>query len=128
MISRIHAATIVVSDQDKAIDFYVNILGWQKSADNPMGPNMRWVTVVPPGAETHLALAPPRGMGWAARTPGGETGIALIAPDLRGDYAALTAKGVRFKGEPESMPWGDTAAWFYDPDGNEFFLNEEAKK
>ena len=56
-----------------------------------------------------------------------KTGISLLTDDIKGDYAALTAKGVRFKGEPETMPWGDTAAWFYDPDGNEFFLNEVAK-
>jgi catechol 2,3-dioxygenase-like lactoylglutathione lyase family enzyme len=128
MISRIHSTTIVVSDQDKALDFYVNTLGWEKAMDAQMGPDMRWLTVVPPGAETQLVLAHPSWMGWADRNPGGETGITLITTDIRGDFAALSAKGVRFKGEPETMPWGDTAAWFYDQDGNEFFLNEEAKR
>lgn len=123
MFSRIHSATIVVSDQDKAIDFFVNTLGWEKSMDNQVGPGMRFVTVVPPGAQTHLALGV---QGWLGgdKAPGGETGISLITPDIDATYATLTERGVRFKGPVETMPWGDKAAWFYDPDGNEFFLVE----
>ena len=125
MINKIHSATVVVSDQDKALDFYVNTLGWQKVIDQPMGPDMRFITVTPVPGGTELSLGH---SSWLGRGPGGETGISLLTDDIKGDYAALTAKGVRFKGEPETMPWGDTAAWFYDQDGNEFFLNEEAKK
>ena len=123
MISRIHSTTVIVTDQDRALDFFVNTLGFEKTADMPMGPEMRWVTVRPTGASTELALGTP---GWfAGRTPGGPTGISVISTDIDADHAALTAKGVRFKGPVEMMPWGAKATWFFDPDGNEYFLAEE---
>ena len=123
MISHIHSTTIVVSDQDKALDFYVNTLGWEKAHDDPMGPEMRFVTVVPPGATTQLALGL---ASWfeGSRSPGNNTGIALSTSDIDATYATLVARGVRFKEPVSVMPWGAKATWFYDLDGNEFFLAE----
>lgn len=123
MFSHIYSATIVVSDQDAAIDFYVNTLGWEKTMDIPMGPEMRFVTVVPPGATTQLALGTPS---WFDETSNlrKNTGISLVAPDIDATYATLTERGVRFKEPVSMMPWGGKATWFYDPDGNEFFLAE----
>lgn len=57
MISHIHSTTIVVSDQDAALDFSVNTLGWEKAMDAMVGEGMCWLTVVPPGATTQLVLA-----------------------------------------------------------------------
>ena len=57
MITHIHATTIVVSDQDKAIHYYCNVLGWKKTDDAPMGEHMRWVTVAPAGAATSISLS-----------------------------------------------------------------------
>jgi catechol 2,3-dioxygenase-like lactoylglutathione lyase family enzyme len=123
MISRIHSTTVIVTDQDRALDFFVNTLGFEKMADVPMGAEMRWVTVRPAGSSVELALGTP---GWfSGRAPGGPTGISLVSTGIDAEYAALTAKGVRFKGPVEMMPWGSKATWFSDPDGNEFFLVEE---
>lgn len=127
MISHIHSTSIVVADQDAALDFYVNTLGWEKGMDSMFGPGMRWLTVMPPGAATQLVLSLPS---WAPEgapppQPGGHTGIALIAPNIDDTYATLTARGVAFRGPVETMPWGAKAAWFSDPDGNEFFLANE---
>jgi catechol 2,3-dioxygenase-like lactoylglutathione lyase family enzyme len=124
MITRIHSTTIVVSDQDAALDFYVKTLGWEMAMDNPMGPGMRWLTVVPPGAETQLVLAHRSWYkeGHAALSPGGFTGISLVASDIDATFATLTERGVKFKQPVEVMPWGQKATWFFDPDGNEFFL------
>lgn len=124
MISYVHSATIVVSDQEKALDFYVNTLGFEKALDNQMGPDMRFITVVPPGAQTQIALGVP---GWydGARTPGSDTGISLITKDIDATYKTLTERGVSFSKPPEVMPWGQKATWFSDPDGNTFFLVEE---
>jgi catechol 2,3-dioxygenase-like lactoylglutathione lyase family enzyme len=125
MITHIHATTIVVSDQDKAIDFYVNTLGWEVTADAPMGPNMRWVTVAPKGAATSIVLSLPS---WYTKKPslemGMNTSIAFSADDMKKTYADLTKRGVKFKSEPEMMPWGKLGAWFLDPDKNEFFVAE----
>lgn len=120
MISQIHSTTISVADQDAALDFYVNTLGWDKADDGLFGEGMRWLTVVPPGAATQLVLAHES---WAEK-PSGNTGISLTAPDIDATYATLAAQGVQFKGPVEVMPWGGKAAWFSDPNGNEFFLVE----
>jgi len=127
MFSHIHSTSIIVADQDAALDFYVNTLGWAKGMDNPMGPDTRWLTVVPPGATTQLVLALPSWYGneRTPREPGGVTGIALIAPDIDATYATLIERGVTFKQPVEAMPWGAKATWFSDPDGNEFFLASE---
>ena len=121
MFSHIHSASIPVADQDAALDFYVNTLGWEKAMDNPIPGGGRWLTVVPPGATTQLVLA-------AAGSYGGlhsatkETGITLVAPDIDAAYETLIARGVRFKEPISVMPWGAKATWFSDLDGNEFFL------
>jgi len=124
MISFIHSATIAVSDQRKALDFYVNTLGWEKALDVPMGEAESFITVVPPGATTQLSLAPAHWLG-PDRKVGGPTGIAFVAPDIEETYKILTERGVQFKEPPAMMPWGAKATWFYDQDGNEIFLAEE---
>lgn len=127
MISHIHSTTIAVADQDAALDFYVNTLGWEKRDDAPMGDGMRWLTVAPPGATTQLVLADPSWAGGenATRTPGGHTGISLVSHDLDATYETLSGRGVRFTQPVAEMPWGGKATWFTDPDGNEFFLVAE---
>lgn len=124
MFSHVHSVTVIVSNQDAALDFYVNTLGWEKVHDNPMGPDMRFITVAPPGATTQVSLGLP---GWLNSNgpTRGETGISLITPDIDAAYKTLTDRGVTFRGPVEMMPWGQKAAWFSDPDGNEFFLAEE---
>jgi catechol 2,3-dioxygenase-like lactoylglutathione lyase family enzyme len=125
MISRIHSTTIIVADQDASLDFFVKTLGWKKSIDNMMGPTMRFLTVVPPGAQTELVLATAGWMGPGSNLKSGYTGISLVSPDIEATYETLKKKGVKFKGPLETMPWGAKAAWFYDIDGNEFFLAAE---
>lgn len=122
MISYIHSATIVVADQDAALDFYVNTLGWEKAMDDPMGPEMRWLTVVPPGATTQLVLSHPSWYTDGKVAPSKDPGISMISPDIDATYETLTQRGVKFKQPVEVMPWGAKATWFYDLDGNEFFL------
>lgn len=121
MITKIHSATIVVADQDAALDFYVGTLGWEKRLDNPVGPNYRFVTVAPAGGDAELALNPPH---VANREPGGDTGITLSVADIEETYQALVDKGVTFTKPLEAMPWGQTATWLRDPDGNTFFFIE----
>jgi len=125
MISRIHSATILVTDQDAALDFYVNKLGWEKAMDDPMGPGMRWLTVVPPGAQTQLVLSHPSWYTGEQVAPSKDTGISFSTPDIDATYETLMERGVKFKQPVEVMPWGGKATWFYDLDGNEFFLAAE---
>ena len=122
MIAKIHSTTISVTDQDKALDFYVNVLGFEKALDAPMGPDMRFLSVVPTGAVTQLVLAH---TSWGGPISTENTGISFTTPDIDETYRTYSGRGVKFSGPPEDMPWGQKGAWFSDPDGNQFFLVEE---
>lgn len=129
MLTHVHSATIWVADQDAALDFYVDKLGWEKAADNPMEGGTRLLTIAPagramPGQATQLVLAP---RSWLSEgeNPPLHTGITFIADDIDVTYNELVERGVTFKGPVETMPWGMKATWFSDPDGNEFFLTQE---
>ncbi len=123
MITRIHSSAVYVSNQDAAIAFYVNTLGFKLVSDMPMGEGTRWVTVVPPGAATELALLP---IVWydGQGDPHKSTGITFAVENIDGMYETLLGQGVKFKDPVSVMPWGDKATWFYDPDGNAFFIVE----
>lgn len=129
MISYIHSATILVSDQDRALDFYLDTLGWEKRIDAMMGDGYRFVTVAPPGGQAELALGPVSVLGGEpgvgiSRGAGmeGASGITFAVDDVDATYQTLVERGVRFSGPPEPMPWGDKATWLMDPDGNRFFF------
>jgi catechol 2,3-dioxygenase-like lactoylglutathione lyase family enzyme len=130
MITKIHSATVIVSDLDASIDFYVNTLGWEKRIDQPMGPEYRFVTVAPRGGDAELALGQAKAMGaepGAVIIPGDEhmgpqTGISLAVEDMDETSRTLMERGVKFTGPPQEMPWGDKGCWMSDPDGNSFFL------
>ena len=115
----IYTCEIIVSDQDRALTFYVDTLGWEKRDDEQMGDD-RWLTVGISGAQTAVSLATPAR--YDGRQPGGQTGIALTTEDIQRDYERLTAAGVAFTMPPTPMPFGNFGANFDDPDGNNFFL------
>ena len=125
MITRIHSATVVVRDQDAALDFYTNTLGFEKRADSPYGEGSRWIEVAPPGRETAIALVSVRDVEQMGGDPADRyKGLSLIADDVQATYDQLSARGVEFTEPPQRMPWGSMATWFKDPDGNTFFLTE----
>jgi catechol 2,3-dioxygenase-like lactoylglutathione lyase family enzyme len=115
-LSQVGRVCVTVSDTDRAIDFYVGTLGFEKVVDIPMGENMRWVEVALRGTPTTIALAPPP----QGQDAGGvQTGICLDSSDVDADHAALEAAGAdvdaevsRFGGPVPPM------FWLRDPDGN----------
>ena len=126
MTSHIHSTTVFVSDQERALDFYVGALGWEKRQDNSFGEGQRWLTVAPPGAETAVVLGHPSAYGLDESAAGGsDCRISLSTHDIEADYAELSGRGVAFRQPPEATPWGGRATWCSDPDGNTFFLSEE---
>jgi predicted enzyme related to lactoylglutathione lyase len=128
MITRLHSASVVVSDQARALDFYINKLGWEKRIDQPMG-ETRFLTVAPKGSDAELALTPPEMMAEAGETglkPGMNLGISFVCKDVKATCDELAAKGVTFSMPPSEMPWGALGAHFQDPDGNTFFLTEDS--
>jgi len=118
-----HSTPVYVHDQEAALAFYTGTLGFRVVDDVPMGES-RWLVVAPQDGETGISLQLPDGMGREGNPAmvGGHTGISFVTDDVQKLYDELVAKGVRFEGEPESMPWGGKGAHFSDPDGNMFFV------
>jgi catechol 2,3-dioxygenase-like lactoylglutathione lyase family enzyme len=111
--------TLPVADQDRALRFYRDVLGFEVTADLDMPPG-RWLQVAPKGAQTVFTLSGP-GMG--DFTPGETRGIMLVTTDVDADCARLAAAGVAVEG-PDDLPWGRMAS-FRDPDGNGLMLVTE---
>ena len=119
---QIKLASIMVDDQEKALAFYTNMLGFRKHADIPMG-SFRWLTVASPdgveGAELVLEPMnfPPARTYQKALYGAGIPATAFLTTDIQADYLRLQKKGVVFRGEPTSMG-AITAVVFEDTCGN----------
>ena len=115
-ITQVGRVAIDVADTDRAIDFYVGQLGFEKVVDVPMGDSGRWVEVALPGTATTIALAPPPP---GKQAGGNKTGICLDTSDVDADHAALKEAGVDV--DDEVTRWGGPVPpmfWLRDPDGN----------
>lgn len=89
-ITQVGRVMVPVSNQDEAIAFYRDNLGFSVVADVPFGNGDRWVEIAPPGGGASLALVPAQGEYQTGRM----TGIALTSGDPRADHTELKAKGV----------------------------------
>ena len=119
-LTQVGRVCVTVADTDRALDFYVDTLGFEKVVDVPMGPDMRWVEVAVAGTPTTIALAPPPP---GRKAGGGQTGICLDTNDVDADHAALKTAGVdvddevtRFGGPVPPM------FWLRDPEGNSLMV------
>jgi predicted enzyme related to lactoylglutathione lyase len=120
-IDTISLVVIPSTDQDKAIEFYEGVLGFEKRRDVPFGGDYRWVEVYPPTGTTGIALAPPpEGSPTAV-----QTGISLTTEDIDATHAHLKAAGVDV--DAEIMRMGAPVPpmfWFRDPDANTLLVVE----
>jgi predicted enzyme related to lactoylglutathione lyase len=123
--------TILVRDQEEALTWYIEKLGFEKRADQMFGPDMRWLTVAPK-EQTDLeillqkpvvALHGESGVQELLERVGENTTWVLQTDDCRNTFEELEARGVHFTSEPEVMPWGISAV-FEDLYGNPFNLLE----
>jgi catechol 2,3-dioxygenase-like lactoylglutathione lyase family enzyme len=121
-ITQLGRVLVPVSDQDEAIAFYTNTLGFSLVADVPFGEGDRWVEVAPKGGGAAIALVPPQG----DYQPGRMTGIALVSPDPRAAHAEMQGKKVDVDRE---LMGGDGTVpllfFFRDHDGNQLMIAEE---
>jgi lactoylglutathione lyase len=119
-VTNIGVAMFTVSDQDAAIKFYTEKLGYELRGDTPYGENgeHRWVEVAPPGSTARLALNPPMG-----GEPGGG-GIGVETADVRAEYERLKAIGGVDVDEPMSAPGAPLLFMLRDPDGNHIAVVE----
>lgn len=119
---QIKLTSIMVDDQDKALAFYGDRLGFVKQHDIPMG-TFRWLTVTSPDgvAGVELVLEPmafaPAQVYQRALYEAGIPATAFLTTDIQAEFARLKAAGVVFRGEPRSMG-PITAVLFEDSCGN----------
>jgi catechol 2,3-dioxygenase-like lactoylglutathione lyase family enzyme len=124
-INSVGRVCVTVADTDRAIDFYVDTLGFEKVVDVPMGPEMRWVEVALPGTKTTIALAPPP---QGQEAGGSQTGICLDTSNVDADHASLKEAGVDV--DDEVTRWGGPVPpmfWLRDPDGNSIIVVEPSE-
>lgn len=104
---QIKFVSIFVEDQEKALQFYTNVLGFEKMADLPIG-EFRWLTVTAPegmpGVELVLEPAhfPPAVVYQKALFDAGIPATAFISTNLEAEYVRLKERGVVFRGEPQA--------------------------
>jgi predicted enzyme related to lactoylglutathione lyase len=117
-VTQVGTVIVQVSDQDQALEFFIDKLGFEKRMDVPYGDGQRWLDVAPAGAETSVAIVPPMG----GSPVGGETGIAFSTDDVDADHASLRERGVDV--DDEIMRGDDIPSmfWFRDPDGNRYLI------
>jgi predicted enzyme related to lactoylglutathione lyase len=114
---------VLVSDQDRALDFYTNVLGFERRLDNPTPDGPRFLTVGLKGQDFQLVLWP--GTPGEAQPVGGHVPAAYTIATEAIDEAVeeLKGRGVQFENGVLEFPWGSVAR-FEDPDGNRLQLRE----
>ncbi len=118
MIKRIKFLGIPVKDQDRALRFYTEKLGFRILTDQQFSEKQRWIELSIPGAETGLALFTPEGH---EDRIGTFMNTSWEVDNVEKTYEELAARGVEFAGPPQKQPWG-TSAVLKDSEGNQIVL------
>src|SRR5246127_4629402 len=117
MIRGVKFASIPVVDQDRALAFYTEKLGFRALTDQPFDDKQRWIELGIPGADTGIVLFQ---FGDEFK-PGGQMNISFWTDDVDATARELKSKGVEIVMEPRRFEWGSSAA-FKDIDGNRFLI------
>ena len=120
MIRGVKFVSIPVTDQDRALAFYTEVLGFRLLTDQPYNDQQRWLELGIPGADTRIVLF----RFGEKLQPGGPLNITLWADDVEATAREMKAKGVEFVMEPKRMPYGTTSV-FKDIDGNCLVLSSK---
>jgi catechol 2,3-dioxygenase-like lactoylglutathione lyase family enzyme len=123
VIGKVGRVSVPVSDQDAAIAFYTEKLGFELTSDIPVAEDYRWVEVTPPAGGPPLAIVPPPPN--ARERIGIDTNVLLTTGDIDTAHSELRERGVDVDAEVSRM--GDPVPpmfWFRDQDGNSLLLVE----
>jgi catechol 2,3-dioxygenase-like lactoylglutathione lyase family enzyme len=123
---------VYCTDLDAALAFYTQLLGFEVHEDVPMGPEMRWLTLVAPGdaahelllasVEQHIPLADRQAM--REMVAKGNLAIFIQVDDLDKTFETLRAAGTEILQEPVDQPYGVRDAGVRDPSGNHLRLSQ----
>ena len=122
MITHVKFVSIPCSDQDRALAFWTEQIGFTLVTDQPFDDNQRWIELGIGNSDTRFVLFTP---------PGSEDKVgamfdgALACDDVEATYRQLSERGVEFETPPTKQAWG-TFAIMLDSEGNKFVLSSRA--
>lgn len=119
MITHVKFVSIACADQDRALAFWTEKVGFTLMTDQPFDDRQRWIELSVGDSATRFVLFTPEGQ---ESRIGTLFNGALACDDLDATYRQLSERGVEFTQAPKKTPWGGFAI-FRDPDGNEFVIS-----
>ncbi len=122
MEMKLELVMVPVSDVDRAKAFYTEQIGFNADHDHRIKPGLRFVQLTPPGSACSIAI----GEGLSDMEPGSMKGLQMVVKNVRALRDELLSRGAEIS-DVEELPWG-TFAYFNDPDGNAWSLQEMAKR
>ncbi len=124
-VRRVSHITLIVADQDRAIDFYGKVFGTEVRGDQEFemgGDAMRWVTVGIPGDDLEISIQTPMAMEGQPLPTAGDNNMTVVeVADVDAVTRAFRDAGGSVASAPEELPWGRSAV-VRDPDGNPWNL------
>jgi predicted enzyme related to lactoylglutathione lyase len=123
MLKQVFYTSVLVSDQDRALDFYTNVLGLEQRVENPTPDGPRFITVGVKGDEFQLVLWP--GTPGEAQPAMGRppASVTIETDEIEQTIDEYKARGVEFVSDLLEFPWGSVAQ-FVDPDGNRLQIRQ----
>ena len=121
MIAHLKFMSIPVQDQDRALKFYTEKLGFKVATNQEMGPGKRWIELRIETAQTRGVLLTMEGEGGPIGT---RMNCSLACDDVEATYRQLSERGVEFLGPPQKQPWGSFAI-MKDSEGNQFVVGSD---
>jgi predicted enzyme related to lactoylglutathione lyase len=119
VITQVKFVGIPTRDQDRALKFYTEKLGFEVSTDQVFDAKQRWIELRIGNSGTRVVLFTPEGH---ESRIGSFFNGSFACDDVGATYRQLKGRGVEFDKPPEKQPWGEFAI-FKDPDGNQFVLS-----
>jgi catechol 2,3-dioxygenase-like lactoylglutathione lyase family enzyme len=119
MISHVKFISVPTTDQDRALTFWTERVGFRVLTDQPFDDKQRWIELRIGSSDTRVVLFVFDGDGLK---PGGLFNGAFACENVEQTYLQMVERGVEFTSPPQKEPWGTFAA-FKDPDGNQFVLS-----
>ena len=119
MITHVKFVSVPSTDQNRALAFWTEKVGFTLVTDQPFGETQRWIELAVHNSQTRFVLFTPPG---EEERIGSRFHGALACDDVEATYRQLSERGVEFVTPPQAQPWG-TFAVFCDPDGNQFVLS-----
>src|SRR6201996_122589 len=121
MITHLKFMSIPVADQDRALKFYTEKLGFKVATNQEMGPGKRWIELRIGKAETRVVLFT---MDGEEGRIGTRMNCSLACDDVETTYRQLSERGVEFEGPPQKQPWGSYVTMI-DSEGNRFVVGSD---